>query len=369
MPRGAHRQWGSRFCLGMSCLGSRDSQREFELSGNERSTTGLNGAATSPLPTPALNLPSSVRVNRSGEAGPEPEDVDDTPIIAGRRTSETHLPPPPLKYSGPSLASFTAAESQISRANSLGLRNSQKDADLSENQLSGTKHNGAAKGLLLAPTPTSVRLDNPGEARLERDDIPIIVEHRKPETHLSPSWLKFSTPSFAPSTTLDSQISRAHSSPEDPHEQGRVDAETPIAAEEPPPPSGHASSSELVTKLSRKKKAITFAKTALQVAAAGLKAAPIPNLDQIPNVLLSLIQTYEVSHLAASSPQTILSNPSLDYGWEQRETSRPVQINRPRQRYDAPPPSVLRRYYASRDQQSGKCTSIVCVVWLTAFAQ
>jgi len=42
---------------------------------------------------------------------------------------------------------------------------------------------------------------------------------------------------------------------------------------------------------------ITLVKSALQVAAAGLKAAPIPNLDQLPNILLSLIQTYEVGYL------------------------------------------------------------------------
>lgn len=46
------------------------------------------------------------------------------------------------------------------------------------------------------------------------------------------------------------------------------------------------------------KKAIDIAKVALQVAAACLKAAPIPNLDQIPIILLMLIQTYEVSRTA-----------------------------------------------------------------------
>jgi hypothetical protein len=53
-----------------------------------------------------------------------------------------------------------------------------------------------------------------------------------------------------------------------------------------------------------KEKVIAFAKVALELAAAGLKAAPVPNLDQIPNILLSLIQTYEVSRLAPISPAT-----------------------------------------------------------------
>jgi hypothetical protein len=51
-------------------------------------------------------------------------------------------------------------------------------------------------------------------------------------------------------------------------------------------------------RFTQKKKAIAVAKVALQVAAAGLKTAPIPNLDQIPNILLMLIQIYEVSHAA-----------------------------------------------------------------------
>jgi hypothetical protein len=49
--------------------------------------------------------------------------------------------------------------------------------------------------------------------------------------------------------------------------------------------------------MSQKKKVIGFAKLALQVAAAGLKAAPIPNLDQLSNALLTLIKAYEVSYI------------------------------------------------------------------------
>ena len=41
--------------------------------------------------------------------------------------------------------------------------------------------------------------------------------------------------------------------------------------------------------------AVAFIMVALQVAVAGLKAAPIPDLDRIPGALLLLIETYEVS--------------------------------------------------------------------------
>ena len=40
--------------------------------------------------------------------------------------------------------------------------------------------------------------------------------------------------------------------------------------------------------------AVAFIRIALQVAVAGLKAAPIPHLDRIPSALLLLIETYEV---------------------------------------------------------------------------
>ena len=40
--------------------------------------------------------------------------------------------------------------------------------------------------------------------------------------------------------------------------------------------------------------AVVFISVALQVAVAGLNAAPIPNLDRIPRALLLLIETYKV---------------------------------------------------------------------------
>ena len=43
---------------------------------------------------------------------------------------------------------------------------------------------------------------------------------------------------------------------------------------------------------------VAFIRVALQVAVAGLKAAPIPNLDRIPRTLLLLMETYDVSDSA-----------------------------------------------------------------------
>ena len=68
-----------------------------------------------------------------------------------------------------------------------------------------------------------------------------------------------------------------------------------IAPEPSPEPSTNLQSSQLATKKSYKN-AIALIKVALQVAVAGLKAAPIPDLDQIPGALLLLIETYEVSY-------------------------------------------------------------------------
>ena len=49
------------------------------------------------------------------------------------------------------------------------------------------------------------------------------------------------------------------------------------------------------TKMKHKNE-ISFIRVALQAAVAGLKAAPIPDLDQIPGALLLLIETYEVGY-------------------------------------------------------------------------
>jgi len=50
----------------------------------------------------------------------------------------------------------------------------------------------------------------------------------------------------------------------------------------------------------KRKNEIAIIRVALQVAVAGLKAAPIPDLDQIPGALLLLTETYEVGYPALS---------------------------------------------------------------------
>jgi hypothetical protein len=70
-----------------------------------------------------------------------------------------------------------------------------------------------------------------------------------------------------------------------------------ITAEPSLDPSTDPQSSQPPTKMNHKN-AIAFIRVALQVAVAGLKAAPIPDLDQIPGALLLLIETYEVSYPA-----------------------------------------------------------------------
>jgi hypothetical protein len=185
-------------------------------------------------------------------------------------------------------------------------------AEPSGHQRGATERGDTAKVVLPAPAPnllasTSVRIDIPREAGLEHEDVdekPTITERRNPdsEAHLSPSRLEYCGPFSTSFASLESRISRANSASHigDRHEQGPANTEISVATYELPHSSENTHSLQPATKISQKEKVIAFAKVALQVAAAGLKAAPIPNLDQIPKVLLSLIQTYEVSHLAGS---------------------------------------------------------------------
>lgn len=112
----------------------------------------------------------------------------------------------------------------------------------------------------------------------------------------------------------------------------------------------------LAMKIGPKEKAIAAAKIALQVAAAGLKTAPIPNLDQIPNVLLMLIQSYEVSPITRSPPRIVVNDvfKPPDHRWKQRETSRSMQISRSCQRRYTAAPSVFRRWTVPRDRRFGE---------------
>ena len=80
------------------------------------------------------------------------------------------------------------------------------------------------------------------------------------------------------------------------HRAGILDKHV-ITTEPSLDPSITPESSQLRKKMKHKNE-IAFIRFALQVAVAGLKAAPIPDLDQIPGALLLLIETYEVGYPA-----------------------------------------------------------------------
>ena len=122
-------------------------------------------------------------------------------------------------------------------------------------------------------------MDNPGQAGpafQDVDEIPTNAEHPIPEG-------------------LELQISHMNTPDANRHER-RLDGHV-ITAEPSPDPPTNPQSSQLPPKKSYKN-AIALIRVALQVAVAGLKAAPIPNLDRIPRALLRLIETYEVSYPA-----------------------------------------------------------------------
>jgi len=208
----------------------------------------------------------------------------------------------------------------ISRPESHG---SETLSESPEIQRSATEHNAAAKGPRLVPLlnlPPSARVSNGGGAESEGDNVDknSIAGRQHPRARLSPSLHKRQGPPSASSASVGSQGSHHNSYVGGEHEQRPSNTEISVSTHgHLSHPSDNAHLSRPVVKMSQKDKAIAFAKVALQVAAAGLKAAPIPNLDQIPNVLLSLIQTYEVSH-PPGHPQVILNVPSkpLDCRWK-----------------------------------------------------
>ena len=123
-------------------------------------------------------------------------------------------------------------------------------------------------------------VDSPGQASLAIQDVdenPTNAEHRNPEG-LESQFAHMSIPDV-----------KHHN-----HRPGILDRHV-ITAEPSLEPATTPQSSQIPTKMSHKN-AIAFIRVALQVSVAGLKAAPIPDLDQIPGALLLLIETYKVSH-------------------------------------------------------------------------
>lgn len=184
-------------------------------------------------------------------------------------------------------------------------RGSHNPPESSDNQRSVPEPTSAAKGAPPTSVSNPVRVDRPLE-HADADKAPVLTEPQNPDPRhpLSPlKWL-FSTSS----ARLRSRFSRGNSSGGEPHGQGPEDAGTPVVVQDPAPhqlDDTHSSSP-----VSRTKKAIAFVKATLQVVAAGLKAAPIPNLDQIPRILLLLLDIHEVCHLAKSTSQVTLNDPS-----------------------------------------------------------
>ena len=122
--------------------------------------------------------------------------------------------------------------------------------------------------------------DSPGQAGPASQDVdknPTNSEHRNPEGPES---------QFAHMNIPD--VNRHE------HRAGILDKHV-ITTEPSLDPSINPESSQPPTKMKHKNE-IAFIRVALQVAVAGLKAAPIPDLDQIPSALLLLIETYEVSY-------------------------------------------------------------------------
>ena len=120
--------------------------------------------------------------------------------------------------------------------------------------------------------------DSPGQAGPAFQDVdenPTNTEHRN-------------------SGNLVSQFAHMNTSDDGRHKPLAPDGHV-ITTEPSLDPSIDPQSSQPRSKMKRKNE-IAIIRVALQVAVAVLKAAPIPDLDQIPGALLLLIETYEVSY-------------------------------------------------------------------------
>ena len=124
--------------------------------------------------------------------------------------------------------------------------------------------------------------DSPGQAGLAIQDVdenPTNTEHRN---------LGY----------LVSQFAHMNTSDDGRHKRGPLVPDGHVITTEPSLDlSIDPQSSQPRSKMKRKNE-IAIIRVTLQVAVAGLKAAPIPDLDQIPGALLLLIETYEVGYPA-----------------------------------------------------------------------
>lgn len=184
----------------------------------------------------------------------------------------------------------------ISCLGPLGSQNPNESSGIPGNNSAA---NGPPPPSALHPSP---RVNIPGEAGPEHGDAGEKPGRRGLKGPRRLSLLGAPGPSVASFANFKPRILRANSLIDD---QGPTNTEMSVAAYDVVSrPLDNTNAPPPLTKMGQKQKAITFAKGALQVAAEGLRLAPIPNLDQIPNILLALIQTYEVSHLAESLPNS-----------------------------------------------------------------
>ena len=139
------------------------------------------------------------------------------------------------------------------------------------------------QGLNEEPTRSSVpgplpSMDNPGQAGPAFqgvDEIPTNAERQIPEG-------------------LESQFARMNILDDNRHERRHVILDGHVITAEPSlDPSTDQQSSRPPANMAHGD-AVAFIRVVLQVAVAGLKAAPIPDLDRIPRTLLLLIESYEV---------------------------------------------------------------------------
>ena len=94
---------------------------------------------------------------------------------------------------------------------------------------------------------------------------------------------------------MNPQIAHTNIPDDNSHERGPVILDGHVIAPEPSPDPSTNPQPQPPTNINHKN-AIAFIRVSLQVAVAGLKAAPLPDLDQIPGALLRLIETYEVGY-------------------------------------------------------------------------
>ncbi|KAF8336405.1 uncharacterized protein EI90DRAFT_172075 [Cantharellus anzutake] len=130
------------------------------------------------------------------------------------------------------------------------------------------------------PDPTHIDQSTSFDPRQSDPSVP-----DPPSPNLSPSTVLPEGIIYIPDTIPSERIINGNN--ESSHPQSGVNLDTPLLT-------NLTQSSSAVPARDRKKTIIATTRHVLQTAASALKLAPIPNLDQIPTILLSWLQVYEV---------------------------------------------------------------------------